>query len=221
MILRGLPLLVLAGCSGFAEPRAADLEALESVPPPPGPFVRIRATVDLDGRWLAGTFEAVVVARSGPDPAVRLQLFPDLGGKALDLAVRRDRITGFFPATGEGIDWALPSEARAHPLLFMGLTLLERFHPVAPGRAVGVRPGPPPEILLRPAVEGVRVVWDGGRRFRWGPGIEWRETGTPFERVAIEAKDLRIAVRVHECRSVERMDPAVFTLVLPDGVRRS
>jgi hypothetical protein len=219
-MIRLAPLLLLAGCAGFAEPTAADLEALRA-PPPPGPFVRIRATVDVDGRWLAGTFEAVAIARSGDDPAVRLQLFPDLGGKALDLAARRDRITGWFPQTGEGIDRALPGEARAHPLVFIGITLLEQLSPVRPERVRGVRAGPSPEYLLRPAVEGVRVTYDGGRRYRWSPFVEWREEGTAFESTTIEAKDLRIRVRVLECRRLESVDASTFTLALPDGVRRS
>ncbi len=214
-MIRFAPLLLAAGCSGFGAPGETDLELLRSIPPPAGPFVRIRATVDIDGRWLAGTFEAALAARSGADPAVRLQLFPDLGGKALDLAVRRDRITGYFPQSGEGIDWALPSEARAHPLLFIGLTLLERFSPVGPDRVLGVRPGPPPEFLLRPAVDLVRVVWNGGRIYRWAPGVEWSEKDG-----SVEARDLRIRVRVHESKPVEALDESVFTLSLPGGVRR-
>jgi hypothetical protein len=70
-------------------------------------------------------------------------------------------------------------------------------------------------------VEGVRVTYDGGRRYRWSPFVEWREEGTAFESTTIEAKDLRIRVRVLECRRLESVDASTFTLALPDGVRRS
>jgi len=214
-----LVFLLPAGCSRFSPPEETELRAIDGRPRPPGPFVRVRASVDIDGRWLSGTFEAALVARSGEDPAARLQLFPDLGGKALDLAVRRDRVTGYFPHTGEGIDWALPGEARAHPLLFLGLTLLERFAPVTRERVLGVRreAGSPPRFLLRPVVEGVRVVDGGGRRFRWGPWADWTERGDPLRESVLEAPGLRIRVRTLEVRAVEAVDPALFALTLPGG----
>ena len=211
--------LAAAGC-GFASPGPGLLEELERGRVREDPLVRVRASVDVDAPWLAGTFEAVVVARTGPEPVVRLQLFPDLGGKALDLLVRPDRITGYFPHSGEGIDWALPSEARAHPLLFMGITLLERFAPVTSDRVMGVREGPR-ALLLKPVVPGVRVVDVlGRRRFRWSAGVEWEEEGLPFRSLTIRAPGARIRMEVRERQSPERVDESVFTLTLPGGIRR-
>lgn len=214
--------LAAGGCE-FASPGPELLEELERARGPEGALVRVRASVDIDGPWLAGAFEAVVVARTGREPAVRLQLFPDLGGKALDLLVRPGRITGYFPHSGEGIDWALPSEARAHPLLFMGITLLERFATVTPDRVLGVREGPktPRALLLKPVVPGVRVVDVLGRhRFRWSLGVEWEEEGLPFHALTVRAPGVRVRVEVREKETPERVDESVFRLALPDGVRR-
>jgi hypothetical protein len=83
--------LVLAGCAGWSEPTARDRERLalgddvRSLPD----YVRGRAVVEVESPWLSGTFTAVLAARTGSDPRVRLQLLPDLGGKALDLRASR------------------------------------------------------------------------------------------------------------------------------------
>ncbi|HEX7900203.1 MAG TPA: hypothetical protein VF950_20715 [Planctomycetota bacterium] len=168
-------LLLLAGC-GLPAPTARDFEIVRLLPPPPGPYVRVKAVADLVSEHMSGTFDVLVLARGGPRPLVRLQLLPDLGGKALDLVVSPDRLQGRFPATGESVDWSLPDEARAHPLLFIGLTLLERFAPVTEDRVTGAASvsgtaaGVSPSIRIfevTPVVEGMGL-WLAGRL--WEPG---------------------------------------------------
>jgi hypothetical protein len=168
--MRAWLLLALAGC-GLPAPTARDFERVRRLPPPPGPYARVKAVADLESEHLSGTFEVLVLARSGPKPVVRLQLLPDLGGKALDLVVSPDRLQGRFPATGESVDWALPDEARAHPLLFIGLTLLERFAPITEDRVNGADRG---EFELEPLVEGSSVRYSNGEhRFGWGAWVRW------------------------------------------------
>lgn len=180
---------ILAGCAGWTEPPADYRPRGHSELPR---YLRSTATVDIQSPWISGTFTAAVAARTGDDPAVRLQLLPDLGGKALDLLARPDRVTGSFPHTGERIDWRLPDDARAHPLFFIAITLLEEFGPAADRRVIAVRPG---EARLRPVVPGTRVelrdTEDGGseKRISWGAARWTYAVGR-----SVEAPDLRIRV---------------------------
>lgn len=163
--MRAWALLALAGC-GLPAPTARDLELVRQMPPPPGPYVRAKAVADIDGERMSGTFDVLLLARTGPRPLVRLQLLPDLGGKALDLAASPDHLRGRFPHSGEEVDWALPDDAKAHPLLFIAITLLERFAPITEDRLIGAADG---VWELAPVVEGTSVLHTPeGWRFGWG-----------------------------------------------------
>jgi hypothetical protein len=184
-------LLALAGC-GLPAPGPDDLARVRRIPPPPGPYVRATAVADIDGEKLSGTFDVLLLARTGPRPLVRLQLLPDLGGKALDLVASPDRLRGRFPHTGEEVDWALPDDAKAHPLLFIAITLLERFAPVTEDRLIGAGPD---VWELAPVVEGssVRRAPEGWR-FGWGPWARWTRTaeGVVAEGFRLKLRDLKI-----------------------------
>lgn len=165
----------LAGCGGLPAPTPRDLEFVRQIPPPPGPYVRVKAVADLESEGMSGTFDVLLLARTGPRPLIRLQLLPDLGGKALDLLASPEHLSGGFPPTGEEIDWELPGDARAHPLLFIAITLLERLAPVTEDRVIGAGGG---EFELEPLVEGSRVRWrDGGHRLGWGAWVAWERRG--------------------------------------------
>jgi len=185
-------LLLLAGCGGLPAPTPQDHELVRRLPPPPGPYARVKAVADLESEHLSGTFDVLVLARSGPRPLVRLQLLPDLGGKALDLVVSPDRLQGRIPATGESVDWALPDEARAHPLLFIGLTLLERFAPITEQRVTGAARG---EFELDPVVEGTSVRYAGGEhRLGWGAWVRWtaRTDGVLAKGFRLRLRDVKV-----------------------------
>jgi hypothetical protein len=152
----------------------------------------------VDSPRFSGLFEAVLAARPGGAARARLQLFPDVGGKVLDLVATPRRIAGFFPPTHESFEAELPlaDGAPRHLLFFMGVTLLELFTPVTPGRVRGARAdGGAWEVELEPAVAGGRVrAWidPAGavlrRAFRYG-GVAWVATadrieGGPFRMTA-------------------------------------
>lgn len=205
-----LPLLLLAGCAGWAEPTKQDLFPLgmfeaEGFIQERIPYIRGRAVVDVGSPWFAGRFTAALVARTGTDPAVRLQLLPDLGGKAVDLFVSPTRLRGRFPHTGEEIDWALPGDARAHPLLFIGLTILEEFAS-AQGRVTGYRQAgeshvyrirglvPPADVELTVNPTGISSpLYFSERRFAWKGGT-WtlHRTGVDAPRTQVRLSDVRL-----------------------------
>ena len=210
------------GCR--AAPVAGDYALIRSLPPPPGPYARVKAVADLESDALSGTFDVLVLARTGPRPLVRLQLLPDLGGKALDLVVSPDRLTGVFPPTGERVDWALPDEARAHPLLFIGLTLLERFASVTEDRLLsafnisGFAAGQGPScrfIEIEPVVQGLDLfmagpLWEPAApyelRFQWG-GARWL-----LFRDEIRAKGFRLSLRDVKVEALASIDESLLKL---------
>jgi len=182
-------LLPLTACRTLGPPPPALIRALETAPPMPE-AVRERATLRVDSPRLSGVFEAVLVARPGSAARARLQLFPDVGGKVLDLVATPRRIAGTFPPTGESFEAALPPAGAAprHLLFFMGVTLLELFTPVTPGRVRGARPDCDAwEVELEPVVAGgeVRAWIDPAgavtrRAFRYH-GVSWQETAGRIE----------------------------------------
>jgi hypothetical protein len=187
--------------------------------------VRVRAIADIDGEKLAGTFDVLLLARTGPRPLVRLQLLPDLGGKALDLVASPDHLRGRFPHTGEEIDWSLPDDAKAHPLLFIAITLLERFAPVTEDRLQGAETvtgtAANAEAVhrafeLTPIVEGSHVwiagpLWDVDQpyetRFRWGAGIWWQA-----KEHEVRAKGFHLKLRDVKVEALGALDESLLKL---------
>ena len=152
-----IPLLVsaalLVGCQGFAPADPATVAALR--PMPLAAIVPGRCELELHSPGLSGTFDAVI-ARDGD--AVRLQLFPDVGGKVLDLRV---------DASGIVVDFAgQPYEARAplasappHLALALAALVGELASPVAAERVAGQRPRDgATEVQLQGGLVGLPVV---------------------------------------------------------------
>ncbi len=243
--MRAAPLLALAaalasGCRSWSEP--TEMERRDAARAHPGIDrpARLRVRLDVESPWLSGQFAGVVLARPGPE--VRAQFFPDIGGKVIDLLATPRRIAGYFPMSREGMDCRLPEEARPHPLLFMGLHLLERVAPLAPERVTGwkVIDRTPMDYVVAKEEARVDSVVEGaslellfirhqasipflqlrGRRFRWGFGIGWTER---FEEGAllVEAPGLRLRVEVLERETLESVPASHFELELPSDVKRA
>jgi len=188
---------------------------------------RLRVRLDIESPWLSGQFEGAVLVK--PGPVVRAQFFPDLGGKALDLVARTDRIVGYFPMTHEGIDCAVPAEVVPHPILFIGLHLLERTAPLTRDRVTGwfaVSTGE--AVRIRSIVEGAsgtlflcvhqpaHIVW---RKLRWIYGIEWKETSETPDRFTVLAPGFRLRLEVLERKTLESVPDSAFQLSLPPGTK--
>lgn len=225
--LLGVLFLAAAGCSGFASPTPDQLQLLAS--PPSAPVLeRYRIQMSLDSRWLAGEFDGVVLAKHGGEaPAVRLQLFGDLGPKILDLLARPDRLTGYFPQGREGIDCSMPREAAPHPLIFMGASLLEQFSDRPASRVVGVREEPEGWWMrLKPVIPGMGVdaFRDRSgrvtkRRLSWMYGVGWVEEWPTPDEVRISASGVAIRVRILERSPNVVLKPGALELTLPPDVR--
>ena len=215
------------GCSGFAAPTPELLRQINLQPATHPDTVRYRVHMSVDSRWLAGEFDGVVLVHPGPSPLARVQLFGDLGPKVFDLVARPDRIAGYFPQTLEGIDCALPAEAAPHPLLFLGVSLLEDFADMRDDRVLGVREDHEGWWLnLKPLVPGMRSEAlrskDGRtieRRFRWMYGVAWDQRWESPDACTITASGLEIQVRI---LGTERMDvrPAhVYDFSVPEDIK--
>lgn len=211
-------LLASAGCRGLEPLRPDEIrDVLTSIPAPEGPYVRLKVRLSVDSLSFAGVFDGVVMARIGSTPAVRAQFFPDVGGKVLDLLARPDRITGYFPMGGDGIDLALPGEARLHLISLIGVTLLEHAAPLTESRILGRRgssieaSGTAPGVTLR--------ISRSERTFVWLHGISWSESAT---RDAITIGSSRLSAKI-DILQRERLDNApdsLFELRLPPEIRR-
>jgi len=226
--LLGILLIAAGGCSGFVPPTAEDFRRLRLDPAPRHPeAVRYRIRLSVDSAWLAGEFDGVVLARLGPSPKARVQLFGDVGPKVVDLLASPERILGYFPQAHEGVDCRLPGEAAPHPLLFLGASLLEDFADVPEERVTGVRPDPEGWWLdLKPVVPGmssqVLRAPDGRtieRRFRWMYGVGWRERWDRPDEAEVRARGLSLLVRILESAPLERRPERVFDLEVPGDVR--
>lgn len=225
---RLLPVLLLtASCSSYETPTAETFRRLNLSPAPPPAATRIRVHLSLDSRWLAGEFDGVVVALPGRSPVARLQLFGDVGPKMIDLLARPDRVAGYFPQTREGLDVRLPEQATPHPLLFLGVTLLEDLADVDESRVLGVRESDPGWWLdLKPLVPGLRSEALRGpdgrlleRRFTWMYGVSWRAVWESRDECRVSASGVDLRLRILDREPVDPLPARAFELAIPDDVR--
>jgi hypothetical protein len=212
-------LAALTGCRGFETPEPAQIrDLLAEVAPPEGPSLRLKVRLDLESAALSGAFWGVIAARTGPEPRVRAQFFPDVGGKVVDLVARPDRITGVFPMTAERLDIALPEEGRVHPLSLIGVTLLEHCAPLSEERVRGVRPGPEGlEYRLAGIAPGVTVILEPRkdrlvRTFEWKYGVRWTETCPAGGGASVTAPRFRLNLTVIEKERVPSWPDRVFEI---------
>ncbi len=197
-----LALLGLFGCRAallappveLLEGLARGAEATEDA----APFERRTAFVTLDSEGFSGVFEALWIVRGGDDPAVRLQLLPEIGGVVLDVAATGAGFQGILPqAEIELAHTVGAGAAPRHLLAFLAVSLLENAVAPDPGRVEGVRAAGPRgdgprsqarwHAQMEPRMPGAEVIahLDAdaalvGRSYRWR-GVRWYEEGSEGE----------------------------------------
>ena len=180
---------------------------------------------NLDAPSLSGVYQGLLAVRTGRDVHLRVQLFPDLGSKFLDLSVTPSGIEGRMG--DEKLSLELPAGNDADeapeaslPFLF-AVTLQEHFTALDPERVIGVRSlwG---NWQLRLAPQGfgveVTVVLDEElrileRRYRYR-GARWREL--PGEPLRIAAWGVELTLATTEEDVVAELPDGLF-LVPPSN----
>ncbi len=157
--------LFLAGCGKWV--------AAPALPSAAEGF-REEAEVRLETPYIRGVYHGVLVARGGAHPAVRLQLFPPVGGRLFDLIATPDRIAGSFPQAEVRWDHRPPRPGEVSFAMLVGLTLLE----IAGARPEGLN------VEIRPEQLSIR-------RLDWG-WVRW--TLAPGDPMAVRGGSIRIEV---------------------------
>lgn len=106
-------------------------------------YERKQGRLRIESSALSGTFRLALVRRRGPDPAVRLQLFPEVGGRVLDLAASATSFAGRVPQADLDVRWTKgEGKVPRHLFSFLAASLLEEGVPLDATRALGAAPGP-------------------------------------------------------------------------------
>lgn len=127
-------LLILVACQGFAPAQPQTLQRLramslsEQIPCE-------RFVLEIESPYLAGVFEVLCVVAAD---SVRVQLFPDVGGKVMDLSFGAAAITAEMP--GQSYRAEPPFDAASpHLALLLAAMLGELRAPVVADRVLGER----------------------------------------------------------------------------------
>ena len=217
--------IAVTGCCGFVEPSPELRSVLRYAPPPEGPCIRAKVRVKIDSPWIAGTFDGVLVARTGDSPIIRMQLFPELGPKALDLVASPSNVTGYFPHKGQGDDHSLPLESIPTPIDGLGITLVEHFTTLGEERALGMRETKEGWTLqIQPAVKDLklegRITKEGrvlSRSFRYSWLVRWTQEVHPDGGFSINAGKLSLRLSIKETKTIQSLPDKIFMLRLPEG----
>lgn len=203
-------LILLAGCQSLGEPPPELRDRLEVVATS---GVRRIARVRIESSWFSGEFKAIVLERSGPDPAVRLQLLPDVGGKVLDLVAHPDAVVANWPHRGEVL------REREALTGFLAITLMETATPIDWSRIrSGRREGESFLVELEPASRGldltVRAELDedgalSARHYELD-GIGWTEQFGPEH--VIRSRDFEWRFLEESAESIPRPSDRVFEM---------
>ncbi len=137
----------ITGCASFSTPRPETLAQVA-----PLPLARIvpgRFELELASPGLTGVFDGVCAVDGA---SFRVQLFPDVGGKVLDVTVGADTVSGELP--GSRYEASAPLDrAEPHLALVVAALFAELLAPVDSQRVLGERTvGDRLELQLRPAL---------------------------------------------------------------------
>jgi len=165
--------VLLAGCASVPFGPASERTLATLTPMPLAAQLGDSFVLELESRQLAGVFDAVW-ARS--DQQLRVQLFPDIGGKVLDVTARDGRLHAVTP-DGDYEAVLADGDPEPHLALVVAAVLAELAQPLTADRVLGERRGGDgrTEVRLVPALGGGTVratlAADGsvaGYRFAFG-----------------------------------------------------
>ena len=197
----------------------SEINSLCSRIPEPVKLMRQEASVSIQSRQLSGEFHAVLVARSAPF-GVRLQMFPEVGGKVLDILATLESQKGLIPMTGAAYDSSAPSQGTILQLFAASVgTALSPITPTEVTHAWRDHDGTPwlslaPRFGLTECV--VSIEDQGTRTFRLRSRTQWRMT-VSNSAVHIDAPgfQLRAAVDAHD--ELRDAPSGIFHLQVPRG----
>jgi len=182
-----------SSCAGCGEVDLAAARELVSSQPSRSPFLRAQGRVRIESPKFSGEFLAVLLARAEP-LAIRLQLFPDIGGKVLDLAVSDSEQHGVIPPTNQALSY--PDGSGDRLLEMFATSVLEIHTRIEPGRITCLRRAEPESVTmeLEPRYGATRCVLHVGPD--WGNrvyeitrrGVSWRMRVEGERKVEIRSK---------------------------------
>jgi hypothetical protein len=112
--------------------------------------------IEVESPYLSGVFD--VLCAHDPE-AIQLQMFPDVGGKVLDLTIRQNAIDASM--SGDSYQATAPFDAaEPHLALLLAVILTELQSPIVAERIIGERHGSDGllEVKLAPILRGGRVI---------------------------------------------------------------
>jgi len=187
-------------------------------------FERREIVLRAQGSVFSGQLEGVWIGQRRPASRLRIQLFPDVGSKVVDLAVGPTSLAvGRGPGT-KPYRWRFSEggEKLRRPLSVLGLSLQRYWAGVEPGDVVGVRTIDGGYVLrLAPHRSGVGIDVVVNERmqverwqFHYLSGAWELEVGPPLR---LLAGDAVVVIETTSTEVVEDLEPRLFDISLPSG----
>jgi len=171
---------------------------------------------------LDGNFRCLIAADYGLSPRVRVQLYPDIGAKILDLVATDQELIGFVADGSTRLEVSAGRTAPRNFLTCLALTLLEAHRLVTPSMIVGRREiGPvtwyrlntgwPDHALVQTSTSDLVERQHGYGWVRWTEALD-PETGQ--RRITAPEFELTVTIVSIE-RETSPLPDVLFTLRLP------
>lgn len=185
-------------------------------------YERTQGRVRIVSPYISGTFTAILIRRNGVSPAVRLQLYPELGGRVLDLVANPTSFTGIIPQDDLEVSWSTEDgKPPRHFLAFLAASLIEEGNSLCAARATGAAPGPDHtwRVGLTPTFEELELVAVFNARGALVRkeydlrGVKWRQLARRPR--CLIGDDFELRVLEETATPTEPLDDALFRLELP------
>ena len=195
----------------------------ECRPPQELRYERKQGRVRIESPDLSGTFTAVLIRRNTDSPAVRLQLYPEIGGRVLDLVATPTSFEGVIPPADIHLAWSSEDGSPPrHLFTFLAATLVDEGFPLCAGRALGAGPGPDHtwRARLTPTFDGLDVVAVFNargaliRKEYTLRKVKWRQLAQRPRRLI--GQDFELLVLEETPSPTGPLDEALFHLERPD-----